>query len=120
MTYKQYRRMRKLVRRCCNYDNGNCFLLDEGNGCVCVQSISYSLLCKWFQVAVLPLDKALETEMLFNTKSKACVMCGQVFIPGSNRAKYCKVCARKAHRSQKNISDRKRRYLRGQLDTKKT
>lgn len=43
MNYPQYRRMRKLVHECYNYDGGNCILLDDGEGCVCVQSISYSL-----------------------------------------------------------------------------
>ena len=40
MDYRQYRRARRLVRECCNYDNGQCMVLDEGDGCVCVQSIS--------------------------------------------------------------------------------
>lgn len=30
MTYAQYRRARKLVRQCCNYESGNCFALDDG------------------------------------------------------------------------------------------
>lgn len=30
-----------------------------------MQSISYSLLCKWFRTAVFPLDKPLETALLF-------------------------------------------------------
>ena len=48
MDYPQYRAARRLVHECCNYDNGNCILLDNGEPCVCVQSISYSLLCRWF------------------------------------------------------------------------
>lgn len=73
MTYPQYRRARRLVRECCNYDHGNCMALDDGEECVCVQSISYSLLCKWFRVAVLPLDKGLETALLFRDEMKRCV-----------------------------------------------
>ena len=50
MTEGQLRRARKLIRRLCtNYDEGNCLALDEGEGCVCVQSISYSLLCRYFK-----------------------------------------------------------------------
>lgn len=30
MNYQQYRRARKLVHECCNYDNGNCIALDDG------------------------------------------------------------------------------------------
>ena len=59
MSYPQYRKARRLTHECCNYCNGNCLLLDDGEECVCVQSISYSLLCRWFKVAVLPLDAAL-------------------------------------------------------------
>ena len=42
MDYRQHRRARRLVPECCNYDDGNCLLLDDGEPCVCVQSISYS------------------------------------------------------------------------------
>ena len=61
MDYRQYRRARRLVHECCNYDGGNCIALDDGEECVCVQSISYSLLCRLFRAAVLPLDRELET-----------------------------------------------------------
>ena len=50
MNYPQYRKARRLTHECCNYCNGNCLLLDDGEECVCVQSISYSLLCRWFKV----------------------------------------------------------------------
>ena len=40
MDYRQHRRVRRLVHECCNYDEGNCLLLDEREPCVCVQSIS--------------------------------------------------------------------------------
>lgn len=46
MNYPQYRKARKLTHECCNYCDGNCLLLDDGEECVCVQSISYSLLCR--------------------------------------------------------------------------
>lgn len=36
MSYQRYRRARKLVHECCNYDNGNCIALDDGEECVCV------------------------------------------------------------------------------------
>ena len=110
MTPEQARRSRALIKnQCCNYDNGNCFALDDGEDCVCVQSISYSLLCRWFRAAVLPLNSPLENALLYRSKSKRCVICGQLFLPGSNRAKYCKVCAPVVHRRQKTESDRKRR-----------
>ncbi len=52
---KQYRAVKKMTRAACaNNDCGNCLLLDDGETCVCVQSISYSLLCRYFREAVLP------------------------------------------------------------------
>ena len=64
MDYRQHRRARRLVHECCNYDEGNCLLLDDGEPCVCVQSISFSLMCHWFRVAVLPLDGELAAALL--------------------------------------------------------
>ena len=74
MDYRQYRRARRLVHECCNYIDGNCIALDDGEECVCVQSISYSLLCRWFRTAVLPQDKELETALFhrMNAKKFAC------------------------------------------------
>ena len=46
MTYPQYRAVRRLVHSCCNYQDGNCLLLDDGEECVCPQAISYSLICR--------------------------------------------------------------------------
>lgn len=85
MTPGQRRKANALIRKiCCNYDNGNCIALDDGEECVCVQSISYSLLCKWFVNAVLPADKALYAEVM-GQKVKRCAECGAAFVPGSNR-----------------------------------
>ena len=70
LTPPQSRKVNALVRRtCCNYDNGNCILLDDGDECVCPQLISYSLLCKWFRAAVLPADRLLYAE-LYQTGDK--------------------------------------------------
>ena len=44
MDYPQYRAARRLVHECCNYDNGNCILLDNGESCVCVQSILFAYM----------------------------------------------------------------------------
>ena len=109
MTPAQRRKTNALIRKtCCNYANGNCIALDDGEECVCVQSISYSLMCRWFLNAVLPADKALYAEIM-EQGLKQCVVCGAKFSPRSNRAKYCEACARRVHRWQKNVSDRKRR-----------
>ena len=110
MAPAQRRRANALIRKtCCNYENGNCLLLDDGEECVCPQTISYSVCCKWFRWAVLPQDKALEAEIFRSASVKRCAECGATFVPRSNRAKYCEACAERVHRRQKNASDRKRR-----------
>jgi len=108
MTPAQKKRAGSLIRReCCNY--GNCIALDDGDPCACPQTISYTVCCKWFRWAVLPLDQALEAEIYHGDGMKRCAVCGTAFVPRSNRAKYCAACAKRVHRQQKNASDRKRR-----------
>ena len=98
LTYQQYRAVRRLVHECCNYDGGNCLLLDDGEECVCPQSISYSLICRWFRAAVLPLDGELCAALLPQRDMKICAECRGLFRPGSNRAKYCPECAKEEER----------------------
>lgn len=109
MTGRQRYRANALIKKlCANYDDGNCLLLDEGEGCVCVQSISYSLLCKYFRNAVLPADPALEAEIL-GTHPDRCVSCGAPIIKRGNRKKYCEKCAGTAYKRQQAEYARKRR-----------
>ena len=120
MNYPQYRKARKLVRECCNYCDGNCLLLDDGEECVCVQSISYSLLCRWFRAAVLPLDAALCAEITKDRDVvKRCSECGAAFMPKSNRAKYCPACAKRMRRRKEAERQRKRYYLSTHLGAEK-
>ena len=105
---KQYRAVKKMTRAACaNNDCGNCLLLDDGETCVCVQSISYSLLCRWFTAAVLPLDEALEAALLRRGSRKRCAVCGAFFASKSNRGKYCPDCAGRMKRI--NAAKRKRK-----------
>ena len=77
LTPRQSRKVNTLVKKeCCNCENGNCILLDDGDTCVCPQLISYSLLCKWFRIAVLPLDKLLYAELYQTEDWKKCTVCG--------------------------------------------
>ena len=110
MTPAQRKRANALIRReCCSYDNGNCMEQDDGDAHTCTQSISYSVCCKWFRWAVLPLDKPLEAEIFHDNSMKRCAVCGSSYVPKSNRAKYCPDCAAKVHRRQKAESEWKRR-----------
>ena len=60
-TPKQSKRINALIRRlCCNYVDGNCLLLDDGEEHACVQCISrYGIYCNYFKNAVLPADREL-------------------------------------------------------------
>ena len=116
LTYQQYRAVRRLVHDCCNFDGGNCLALDDGwETCVCVQSISYSLVCKWFRAAVLPADKGLCAALFYRGRARLCAECGTMFVPRSNRGKYCDECAAIVGREKKAAGERKRRS-RGHLE----
>ena len=110
MTPAQRKQANALIRReCCNCEDGNCIVLDYGDTCTCPQMVSFSVRCKWFRWAVLPLAGTLEAEIYRGRDLKCCAVCGGVFVPKSNRAKYCPDCAARVHRRQKTESERKRR-----------
>jgi len=95
MSAKQKRGAAALIREEC----ANCFQ------CVCIpldtpcpQMHSDSLLCRWFQNAVLPLEKSLYDEIMRSDNLKTCSVCGRLFRAMSNRAKYCAECKSKARR----------------------
>ena len=103
MTPDQLRRAKRLIRNeCSNYDaeHNECFPLDEGDGCVCVQSISYSLLCRYFRESVLPLDEKLMLELLPSVNTKRCQICGREYLPKSNNTRFCPDCAKKRIREK--------------------
>ena len=106
MTPLQRKRANALIHNlCCNYCDGMCIVLD----CECVQCNSYSVMCKWFRVAVLQQDKALFAEVIKPRESKRCVICGKAFVPKSNRGKYCGDCARTERKRKKAEYERIRR-----------
>lgn len=112
--YRMNRAQRKqanafIRRECCNCENGDCIALDDGDAHACPQMISFSVCCKWFRWSVLPQIGTLEAEIFRDKELKRCVVCGRVFVPKSNRAKYCPDCAARVHRRQKTESERKRR-----------
>ena len=110
MNPAQRKQANALIRReCCNCENGDCIALDDGDSGTCPQMISFSVCCKWFRWSVLPLVGTLEAEIYRDKDLKRCAVCGGVFVPKSNRAKYCPNCAARVHRRQKTESERKRR-----------
>ena len=111
MTGQQRYRANALIKKlCANYDDGNCLLLDDGEGCVCVQSISNSLFCNYFRNAVLPADPSLEADIL-GTHPDRCVFCGKPIIKRGNRKKYCEKCAENAYKRQQAEDARKKRAV---------
>lgn len=108
MNGTQLKRAKRLIQtRCCNYCQGECLALDDGEGCVCVQSISYSVLCKWFRYAVLPADPALYAEIMKIRPKKQCTLCGKPIFSTSNSVKYCPPCAIRERRRRDALRKRK-------------
>ena len=70
----------------------------------------YSLLCRWFTAAVLPLDEALEAALLRRGSRKRCAVCGAFFFPKSNRGKYCPDCAGRMKKLKAAERKRKQRH----------
>ena len=66
ITQQQEGSIRNLVRRrCANYQEGNCLLLDGLEERTCVQLLcSSGIYCRYFQNAVLPIEKDLYAQIL--------------------------------------------------------
>ena len=107
LSTKQFNTLKKLIKgtqgtvKCCNYDNGNCLLLDDE----CPQVKSPSLMCKYCKEVLLKdKDAELLNAELFPKETKGskrkCGYCGKSFV-GHGRAKYCcDNCKKKAHYKQ--------------------
>lgn len=67
ITPRQRAKIKTLVHKtCCNCYKGNCLLLDDSGETKCVQLISrYGIYCNYFLKAVLPAEKELYTEILW-------------------------------------------------------
>ena len=77
MTPAQRKQANALIRReCCYCEDGNCIALDDGDTCTCPQTVSFSVCCKWFRWAVLPLDGTLEAGIFRDKDLKRCAVCG--------------------------------------------
>ena len=85
--------------------------MDDGEECVCPQSISYSLICRWFRAAVLPLDGELYAALFPppSARRRRCRECKRVFTPPRHNTLYCPDCAEKrAKRSKRDWARKKR------------
>ena len=112
MTPKQHREAVRIINeRCCNCDDGNCLLLDDGEEVVCPQTISYSVCCAYFRHVLLkePEAKKLEAEIFRKDDLRRCNRCGKPFASTGSRAKYCADCKVIVQREQKAEYARRRR-----------
>lgn len=109
ITPQQAKKVNALLRKlCANYEVGNCWLLDDGEPCVCVQSISkYGIYCNYFKNAVLPVDEGLHAEIMKPTGGKRCVLYRQAFASRAKNQRYCPACVAKQKRLK--AAERQRR-----------
>ena len=103
--------IQKLVKDlCANYDyKCGCMLLD--GPCYMLGKLWTGAYCKYFTMAVLPTDPALEALLTSGAAvdSRQCRICGEAF-PADGKQAYCSdACAGEAHRKQKRESIRKKR-----------
>ena len=120
MNIQQRRRANKLLKHlCANYQDGNCLLLDDDEPCVCVQSISYSLCCNYFRVAVLPTEPTLEAEILDPKKISYCKDCKLPFVKRRYNQLFCEKCAKLRYKKQQAEYARKRRLNSRKSDSQK-
>ena len=85
LTPGQLRSVRGLTKRCCNFLDGDCLLLDG----VCPQYISRSLICRWFRRAVLPQQPSWNRPFSARKNSAAAKTAARAFSPapaGQNTA----------------------------------
>lgn len=117
ITPKQSRKLSALIKKlCCNYVDGNCLLLDDGEEHSCVQCISrYGIYCNYFKNAVLLVDKQLHTEIMSKEKGKKCVLCSSYFKPKAKNQRYCPDCAEKQARLKVNERQRRKRALKSRF-----
>lgn len=112
LTPKQSRRVNSLIKKmCCNFDDGHCILLDDGDPCVCPQLITFShIICKYFKHSVLPIDKDLYIELTKPKNSKKCSVCGKDYLVTGRNTKYCPDCRKIMLNCRQAEYMRKKRY----------
>ena len=115
--------MKLAVHECANYDNGYCLEQDTNCKAILPQYTVHdgAIGCDYFLEAVLPADEELHRLMMTlvyrdeyapwitvheaaDSQSailKQCVICGKVFLPKSNRQRFCSCCKDEAKRLRK-------------------
>ena len=120
MTPRQHQAAVRLIRsRCCNCDNDNCLLLDDGEEVICPQILSSSVCCTYFRHILLkePEAQALEAALFRKDDLRRCARCGKPLSAHGNRAKYCDDCKVAAQREQQAKYARERRAKSRKIET---
>lgn len=108
-------RVRMLVRSQCSAYQGSTGRCAYGRVCVYCGEGASAARCRWFELAVLPLDPELRAEYCDRSPAvredgdradggerglpaKPCAACGRGFVPASNRQRYCAQCAVRVRR----------------------
>ena len=116
ITPKQSKRINALIKKlCCNYVDGSCLLLDDGEEHSCVQCISrYGIYCNYFKNAVLPADRELFGEIMQPSHQKRCKICKSYFVPKAKNQRYCPDCATVQKRKKAAERQRRKRAVQSQ------
>lgn len=112
MTTEQSRKVAGLIRKyCANYREGLCLPLCYHDDVKCPQMGMKSSLCKYFKESVLGNDPVLQAELLGQAHElvKICAVCGNRYVPKSNRSEYCPECAEKVKRENARKRKQKQR-----------
>ena len=89
--------MTLIKKQCCNYYQGNCLLLDDGDSHTCPQRITLShIICRYFLDSVLPADKLLHRSLINDPTAEmlTCALCGRKTERTGRNQKFCPDCAR--------------------------
>ena len=101
---QSFREVTKLIKsQCCNYQQGNCLLLDDGDMHTCPQFITPShIICKYFLEAVLPGDKTLMKSIKEqkSIETITCAICGKKTERTDRNQKFCTECAKLKQRQR--------------------
>lgn len=111
MTRTERTAIRRLVKRCANYDaEYGCLPLD--GPCYMLRKWWTGGYCRYFQEAVLPLDPALEAALTTEGSRpgfKLCPICGDIYLPVTSQAYCSAACRSKGIREAARLRQRRHR-----------
>lgn len=103
--------IRRLVKRCANYD-AEYGCLPLGGSCYMLGKWWTGGYCRYFREAVLPLDPALEVALTADGPRpdfKLCPVCGGAYLPITSQAYCSQACRSKGNREAARLRQQRRR-----------